>query len=143
MIFIRYSHYNCSLHCKFLCRGDVLISCKNSRFNHHKGQTYTDLSTQVLASGRWKKYNAKDDSFTFNPIRGVSYKTILPTVLVIIILYHFVLYWDNLRGHYLFLTDVYNICIYTGENTYFILPCFMYLTQWKHMLSGTLYGYIF
>ena len=50
----------------------VLISCKQKKFNHHIGQTYSDLSVKDLASANWKSRRSKSDYFTINAFKSVS-----------------------------------------------------------------------
>ena len=52
--------------------GPVTISCKRKKFNHHRGQKYSDFSPHMLASGGWKHRNSKGDHFTLHAISGVS-----------------------------------------------------------------------
>jgi len=49
----------------------VLISCKRKQFNHHIGQTYSNISIEDLASGSWKGRKSKSDYFTINAFKPV------------------------------------------------------------------------
>jgi len=50
----------------------VLISCKRKQFNHHLGQTYSNISVGDLASGGWKNRKHNSDYFTINAFKSVS-----------------------------------------------------------------------
>lgn len=49
-------------------RGQVVITCKRSQFNHYSGQKYSDFSPKDLASSGWKHAKSKGDHLTIQPI---------------------------------------------------------------------------
>jgi len=52
-------------------KGQLVIACKRSQFNHHAGQTYSNFSPTELASGGWKHPKSKGDYFVINATHGV------------------------------------------------------------------------
>lgn len=63
--------------------GPVQISCRRSKYNHHKGQTYSDFSPDHLVSKGWKHRKSCGDYFTLNASSKVSMTgLVLQTVLL-------------------------------------------------------------
>lgn len=53
-------------------KGELVIACKRSQFNHYVGQRYNDLTIRSLASGGWKHTESKSDYFTINAVYSVG-----------------------------------------------------------------------
>ncbi|KAL8619700.1 hypothetical protein ACOMHN_025786 [Nucella lapillus] len=49
---------------KISFKSPLVIACKRSSFNHHRGQTYSDFGPQTLASYGWKHRKSQGDHFT-------------------------------------------------------------------------------
>lgn len=49
---------------KLQFKSPLVISCKRTEYNHHKGQTYSDFHPEVLASYGWKNRKSMGDHFT-------------------------------------------------------------------------------
>ncbi|XP_041353805.1 probable ATP-dependent RNA helicase DDX28 [Gigantopelta aegis] len=45
-------------------KSPLVISCKRTEYNHHRGQTYNEFDPQVLASHGWKHRKSAGDHFT-------------------------------------------------------------------------------
>ncbi|XP_033735951.1 probable ATP-dependent RNA helicase DDX28 [Pecten maximus] len=45
-------------------KSSLVISCKRSQYNHHKGQTYSEFNPSMLASHGWNNYKSLGDHFT-------------------------------------------------------------------------------
>jgi len=56
----------------FWAKKPVLISCKRRQFNHHLGQTYSDISVKDLASGNWRNRKHNMEYVTINSFKSVS-----------------------------------------------------------------------
>ncbi|XP_076099302.1 putative ATP-dependent RNA helicase DDX28 [Mytilus galloprovincialis] len=51
---------------KIKFKSPLIISCKRSQYNHHKGQTYSEFDPKVLVSHAWKNTKSAGDYFTIN-----------------------------------------------------------------------------
>lgn len=62
-------------------KSTLVVSCKRTEFNHHKGQTYSDFNPRMLASHGWNNYKSLGDHFTIkahsqNPaLQAISERT--------------------------------------------------------------------
>ena len=45
-------------------KSPLVISCKRTEYNHHRGQSYSEFTPQVLASHGWKHRKSAGDHFT-------------------------------------------------------------------------------